>query len=184
MSGRRPNRPRSATGALLLLAALVGGGQAALAQGAASEADLKAAIVFNFAQFTRWPGDPPALKAPFTMCYAGDDVGRAFSQLASRALNNRPVEARRVPAEGPYAGCDLMYWSEGRAPRLIVVPAGSPLLTIGSGSDALQRGAMIQLQIENARLVFSVNVEPARAAGLQISSKLLRLARSVQGSVE
>lgn len=184
MTPPRASRQRSLPGALLLLAASAFAGQAALAQGAASEADLRAAIVFNFAQFTRWPGDPPAPKAPFTMCYAGDDVGRAFSQLSTRMLNNRPVEARRVPAEGPYAGCGLMYWSEGRAPRLLTAPAGTALLTVGSGGDFLQRGGMIQLQVENARLVFSVNVEAARASGLQISSKLLRLARSVQGSVE
>lgn len=172
------------TAGALLLATLAVAGQPARAQVAASEADLRAAIVYNFAQFTRWPDDLPPPKAPFTMCYAGDDVGRAFSQLSSRTLNNRPVEARRVPAEGPYAGCGLMYWSEARAPRLRMMPAETALLTIGSGGDFLQRGGMIQLQVENSRLVFSVNVEAARAAGLQISSKLLRLAKSVQGTVE
>lgn len=172
------------TAAALLLAALAVAGLPARAQVAASEADLRAAIVFNFAQFTRWPDELSPPRTPFTMCYAGADVGPAFSRLASRTLNNRPVEARRVPAEGPYTGCELMYWSDGRVPRVLMTPPGLALLTIGSGGDALQRGAMIQLQVENARLVFSVNIESARAAGLQISSRLLRLAKSVQGSVE
>jgi hypothetical protein len=40
--------------------------------------------------------------------------------------------------------------------------------------------AMISLRVEDNRIVFSINNGKARAAELQISSKLLRLARTVQ----
>jgi len=42
--------------------------------------------------------------------------------------------------------------------------------------DSSERGVMIQFTTENNRIRLRINVEAARAAGLTISSKLLRSA--------
>ncbi len=54
-----------------------------------------------------------------------------------------------------------------------------PTLTVGETSGFLTQGGMIRFFLENNRVRFSINQTIAESAGLQISSRLLRLARSV-----
>jgi hypothetical protein len=46
----------------------------------------------------------------------------------------------------------------------------------------LQQGAMLNLLVEDGRVVFDVGLDAAHRAGLEISTKLLRLARFVSKS--
>jgi hypothetical protein len=146
----------------------------------AAEADLKAALVFNFAQYTEWEAGAPGAALPsFTICYAGAEMAEAFAQVATRQMRGREILPRPVAAEGPYAGCQVVYWTEGNVRRAVPGKAGPGVLTIGSGDGFLARGGIIESHIENARMVFSINQEAARVAGLRFSSKLLRLAKNL-----
>jgi len=53
----------------------------------------------------------------------------------------------------------------------------SPVLTIGESEQFLDAGGMISFVFEDAQLRFEVNPESAQKARLEISSKLLRLAK-------
>ena len=143
----------------------------------AAEADLKAALVFNFAQFTEWGEREPGVGQPFTICYAGAEVAVAFDQIATRSIRGRAVVPRPIAAEGPYEGCQVVYWHAGNAQRTFPAKAGQGVLTIGNGVEFLSRGGMIETHVEGGRFVFSISLEPAQAAGLRFSSKLLRLAK-------
>lgn len=146
----------------------------------AAEADLKAALVYNFAQYTEWEaGAPDAARQILTICYAAADMGEAFAQIATKQMRGRAIVARPIPAEGPYAGCQIVYWNESNVRRAVPGKAGRGVLTIGIGDEFLARGGMIESHVENARLVFSINLQSARAAGLEFSSKLLRLAKNL-----
>jgi hypothetical protein len=60
--------------------------------------------------------------------------------------------------------------------------AGSPVLTVSDVPDAAQPEAVINLIAVDTRLGFQVNLELAEASGLQVSSKLLGLAKTVRGN--
>src|SRR5947208_2904068 len=55
-----------------------------------------------------------------------------------------------------------------------------PILTIGDTPGFAKSGGMINLILENNRVRFEVNVKAAKDADLNISSRLLALARIVQ----
>jgi hypothetical protein len=59
--------------------------------------------------------------------------------------------------------------------------AGSPVLTVSDLPEAAQPEAVINLVAVDTRLGFQVNLELAQASGLQVSSKLLGLAKTVRG---
>lgn len=167
------------SGNALLVAALCGPMQPLHAQ-VADEADLKAALIFNFAQFTEWDErEPPSEATSFTICYAGAEMTAAFVQIAARSIRARRIVARAIPAEGPYDGCQVMYWHQNSA-RASPAKAGHGVLTIGNGVEFLSRGGMIETHVEDGRFVFSMRPEAAQAAGLRFSSKLLRLAKGAQ----
>jgi len=55
-----------------------------------TEAALKAAFIYNFAQFTEWPVDalPAARERPFVLCVVGDD---AVGDALGRAVKERHI---------------------------------------------------------------------------------------------
>jgi hypothetical protein len=55
-----------------------------------------------------------------------------------------------------------------------------PVLTIGEIPGFAKRGGIINLVLEDNKVHFEVNVEAAKEADLNISSRLLALARIVQ----
>jgi len=55
------------------------------------------------------------------------------------------------------------------------------ILTIGDSDDFLDKGGMISIVVENDKVVFDINRASATVARLDISSKLLRVARVVKG---
>lgn len=56
------------------------------------------------------------------------------------------------------------------------------VLTVSETHDFIHRGGIIELFPEGNRLRFKISVQNARRAGLKISSSLLQLASSVEGS--
>lgn len=184
MGGASPTRWRLRLGVSLLAACLAAPLQPLRAQ-AIVEADLKAALVYNFALFTEWAAaDPDAAARSFTICYAGPEMAAAFAQIATKSMRGRAVVTRPVPAEGPYVGCQIVYWHDGNVRRALPGTAGPGVLTIGNGAEFLARGGMIEMHVEDARIVFSINVESARGAGLRFSSRLLRLAKNMAGKLQ
>ena len=57
----------------------------------------------------------------------------------------------------------------------------SGVLLAGDSAGDLQRGVMLNLATEDGRIVFDIDLQAVRQAGLVLSSKVLRLARQVQG---
>ena len=60
--------------------------------------------------------------------------------------------------------------------------AGSNALTVSNVPEFVQRGGMIQFQIVDNRVRFSVNLDAANKEKITLSSELLKVAVSVQGS--
>src|SRR2546428_9163782 len=83
------------------------------------EYDLKAAFLFNFAQFVEWPAEAFAEdKSPFVIGVLGDDpFGSSLDEiLAGEIIRNRPLIVRRYPAVEQADSCQIPFLSssEGR----------------------------------------------------------------------
>lgn len=173
--------------AVLLLAALgVLLPPAALAQPGAgrspSEYEVKAAYLLNFIRFTRWTR---AADGPFTLCVLGaDPFGPALdATVTNERVGGRAVTVRRLSAQDDPASCHLLYVSPSEEPRLVATLArlqGQDVLTVSDMPGFVPRNGMIQLVTEGGRVRFDANLGAADAAGLMLSSDLLRVARNVR----
>jgi hypothetical protein len=146
-----------------------------------TEPALKAAYIYNFALFTQWPADLVPAGAPLVMCVVGDADVRSELQ---RVVGQRPLAGRMVvvadPAPSPLRGCHLLYVSgrtSDEAGRLIAGLRDTPVLTISDLEGFTAQGGVAQFFFDQGRLRFTVQLEAARRARLQISSRLLTLAR-------
>lgn len=149
------------------------------------EYQVKAAFLLNFAKFIEWPSDVfQDEQKPITVCiFRYDPFGRSLDDiLEGKIVNNRQVVARRIVELGELSACQIAFVSEReekRLPEVLNRLKGSSVLVIGETGTFAERGGGIQFFLEDHRLRFAVNVDAVRKAHLNVSSKLLTLAKIV-----
>jgi hypothetical protein len=165
---------------------LVSSGTAAAAQAPpASEYEVKAAFLYNFAKFVEWPPEELAAPdAPLAICLLGTDpFGRTLDQIvADKQIVGHPLLVKRIKDAGQAEGCQILFVgaSEPAAmARLAPMLARHGVLTVGEMEGFAQQGGVIQFVIQDNKVRFQINTVAADKAGLKISAQLLKLALSV-----
>jgi len=175
--GRGPGGWRSAWGASL--AALLAIVPAAWAEDL-PEYRIKAAFVYNFALFTEWPAD---LGPVLNLCILGQDpFGKEADELQGKAVGARRFAVRRIGTRDTLDGCQVVFIAQSAIAglsRVLDAVRGHPVLTVADSVDAASQGVAINMSAGQAKVSFEANLKSARNAGLNLSSKLLRLATEV-----
>ena len=147
------------------------------------EQAVKAAYVYNFTKFVSWPVESPLTRAPeFTIGVLGDDSLAAAVEATVRGKHaeGRPLVVRRFRAVDEVVPCSVLFVASAMAeqmPQLLQRLQGSAVLTVSDAGGFTSWGGVIGLFLEDNRVRFEIGVSAAQAAGLQVSSKLLRLSR-------
>jgi hypothetical protein len=150
-----------------------------------SEYQVKAVFLFNFSHFVEWPATAYAAPAdPFVIGLLGGDPfgARLDETVRNERVGERPIVVRRLHDAGELGGCQLVFIDRSQAPQLerVLAALGSrPVLTVSEIDGAARRGVMVEFATQNNRIGLRINDRAARAGGLVISSKLLRLAEIV-----
>jgi len=152
------------------------------------EIDRRANFLLNFAFFIQWPASAfDSASAPLRYCVLGNPELSASLQraLAGERVAGRPLQLASVQEQTPWRRCHVLYLDHRVAEsmsRVLAEVREAPVLTVGDTQDLVQAGGMVSLVRENGRLHPMINRETAARAGIQISSKLLRLATLVPES--
>ncbi|MBI1764110.1 MAG: YfiR family protein [Acidobacteria bacterium] len=160
--------------------------QQALAQ-AASEYQVKAAFLFNFAKFVEWPAETfNDASAPFVIGLLGDDpFGNTLDQaINGKAINGHPLLIKRLKRGQNLRGCHILFISSserGRWAQIFESLRGASVLTIGEAEQFTEQGGLINFVIEGGKVRFEINAEPAEQCHLKISSRLQILAKPARG---
>jgi hypothetical protein len=169
----------------LATAILLASAPAAAQRPDTSEAAVKAAFLYNFTKFVEWPPTAfPQPSAPFVVCAFADEAFRRELNgiLASEQVRGRPITIAPAALEDP-RGCHLAYFARidaERQGRMLEAVRRLPVLTVGEGRGFLEQGGLIAFMVENDRVRFAISRRAAGDAGLNISSKLLRVAREFE----
>jgi hypothetical protein len=154
-------------------------GQTALAD-SPSEYRLKAAFLYNFITFTEWPagaGDT------LNLCvYGPDPFGEDLDKLQGKSVAGRSLAVRRTNSVNGLANCQIVFITRPMIDNLSGVLDGlngRPVLTVADSLGAARQGVAINMGTENNKVNFEANLGAARGNGLNLSSKLLRLAKEV-----
>jgi hypothetical protein len=155
------------------------------AQGA-SEYQVKAAFLYNFAKFVEWPGnnsgDP---NAPFVIGVLGRDPFGSEIDCAveGKMVNGRRLTIKRFSSLDAYQHCQILFVSSSERnnlPRIIATVANRNVLTVSETDRFAHIGGIINFVTIENQIRFEINQAAAERAGLRISSKLLSLARIVR----
>jgi hypothetical protein len=162
----------------------VGRGQAAPTSPDDLEYEVKAEFIKRFTDFVEWPSEAFASdSAAFQLCTLGEGPLRA--RLAANLGNGRVKGGRRVAVRAlksatEAGGCHILYIApseRAEAGRIVRDLGRAPILTIGDTAGLGKMGVLINMFVEGAHIRFAINAAASKAIGLNVSVKLLVLAR-------
>jgi hypothetical protein len=181
----QPLRRRRGWCGWLLAALLFAGDAPATAAPAAREYELKAVFLFNFTQFVDWPSDSFAgPQSPLVICVLGDDPYGGFldDTVRGETVGGHPLAVERYRHVEDVARCHVLFISASEAMQMTDIVQrlrGRSILTVSNAADSDTRGSVVRFATESNRIKLRIDMQAARAAHLEISSKLLRAAEIV-----
>jgi hypothetical protein len=154
-----------------------------------SEYLIKAGFIYNFAKLTEWPASAfPAPDSPIVIGILGSDPfeGTLEQVLQGKTANGRGFLVKHLKWGSELKDCNILFVSASETPHLdqiLHLVKGMTILTIGDTPNFALRGGMINFILEDGKIHFEANVEAAKQADINISSRLLSLARIVPHTV-
>jgi hypothetical protein len=154
-----------------------------------AEYDVKAAYLYNFGKFVRWPENAGAEGQSFSICVLGKDpFGKILdSVLDGGSWQGKPVAAKRIVSVDEAASCNLLFVSSSESERLGQILSAlerRPILTVSDSPMFSRRGGIIEFVLTENRVRFEVNAAAAEKAGLNINSQLLKIATRVRQTAQ
>ena len=176
-------RPALAAAVAIVVMATIGGSHDAVAA-ERPEHEVKAAFLYNFGKYVRWPQSARASDDVFVIGVLGTDpFGKALDDIVrGNRIDNKPVVIKRAGKLSELGSCEVVFVSaseEGNLEKVFAELGNTSVLTVGDMPQFVERGGMIGLTMSDRRVHFEVNVAAAERAGLAFGSQLLRLARNV-----
>lgn len=151
------------------------------------ELRLKAEFIERFTRFIYWPEEAasPAVETPFTLCAHGKHPLVPYLRAIGKdyRIKRREVVFRLVRDIGEAAGCHVLFIPGSAAPEIEQILdgiRGLPILSVGDTPGFAVRGVAVNFFLERDLVRFEINSTAAARAGLEISSRLLQLARRVE----
>jgi len=156
-----------------------------------SEYLIKAGFIYNFAKFVEWPSAAFAQPdSPIVIGVLGTDP---FGSVLDRLVQDKKIGQRGFVVKRYKWGKDLKDLKDLRDCKILFVSASEkahadeiiqlvkwlPILTVGETPGFAEHGGVIRFTVEDNRVRFEVNVDAAHQADLNISSRLLTLAKII-----
>jgi hypothetical protein len=156
-----------------------------------SEYLIKAGFIYNFAKFVDWPSTSFSQPdAPIVIGVIGTDpFGSVLDRIvADKKIGSRGFIVRRYKWGKDLKDlrdCQILFVSaseKAHTDEIVEFVKWLPILTIGETPGFAERGGVIRFTLEDNRVRFEVNVDAAHKANLNISSRLLTLAKIIPQS--
>ena len=151
-----------------------------------SEYKLKAAFLYKFALFVDWPVEAFAdSSSPYVLGLLGTDpFGKNIDEiLKDKKIKGKSIIIKRYDNYTQINDCHILFisYSEYRKLKLIFKHLRTaPILTVSEADGFARKGGIINFIHGNNKIRFEINHAKALAHKLNISSKLLRLARIIE----
>lgn len=149
----------------------------------AGEYQVKSAFLYNFTKFVEWPTTALAASAPLSIAVIGESpMLLALGAVAGKVVNGHRIDIRSYSHVRSADYCHIVFFAAGPRPQLVqqlTAVAAWPSLVVGESGGFARDGGTVNFVVVEGRVSFEVNLAAAERAGLQISSRLLRLATIV-----
>jgi hypothetical protein len=149
---------------------------------AQSEDAIESAMLYNFTRFIEWPEGTLGQSGSSVVVGVLEDDRVApllAAALRDKTIHGHPVVVRRLGSAMEAKSCAVLFvgtWDRKKIARIVQAVGRSPVLTVGEREQFSRLGGVVAFIRDGSRIQFEINLDAANRAGLQVSSKLLRLA--------
>ena len=171
--------------AVLILVLVLFWQHASAQTSALREYEIKAAFLYQFANYTEWPPDAFADKnAPFIFGILGENpISDILNGLTNKFVGGRAILVKKCSRWDEARDCHLLFIGSSEKNNLTAI-LGSlktrSILTVADTDSFLDSGGIIHLITANNRVGFEINLAAAEEAKLKISPEVLRLAKKIR----
>ena len=145
------------------------------------EYQLKAAFLYNFCQFVDWPANAFTRNdEPLIIGVFGDNP---FGHYLDETVKGEKIDQHPIVVKyydnNENGKCHLAFIALNdpeQSSEIVKTLKGKSTLTIGDQRWFLEQDGMIRFVNSDNKIRFQINVDAVKEAGLEVSSKLLRLA--------
>lgn len=178
--------PIAACALLLFVAGQMGKGPRAEAPAQSfPEHQVEAAFLYHFTKYIEWP--PQVFASAQSTVVLGSLGPDPFRGAVEEVIEGRLVDGRALVwkrfDQPPRAGeCHVLFIGSDDAARMKQALAKlrtEPILTVGDSEAFGRAGGIVWFRVSGNKVRFAINIDAARRAGLQISSRLLGVATVV-----
>lgn len=176
---------------LISLLATAGFGQTPTAPGQAEVVDreymMKAAYLYKFATYVRWPdrafADP---NSPFVIAVFGPDpVGDSLRKIAAvKKIEGREIVVRHFKQLGHAGDFHILFMSravDSKSQKAAIQQlTGRNVLSVGETKDFLRDGGVIDFLVQENRLRVYISQSAYEREGLWVSAQFLRVVTVLQ----
>lgn len=147
--------------------------------------EIQAAFLVKFSSYVKWPNSAFSTpEAPIVIGIFGrDPFGSIIDQIArSYTTNGRRVEVRRCSDPVSLCNSHIVFvapTATAQMKEIIAALSGRSVLLVGNSPRFLARGGMINFVTVGEKIRFDISKTNSDRAGLEISSKLLKVAHAV-----
>lgn len=143
--------------------------------------NVKAVFLYNFSKFVTWPNTTPT-NGSFVIGILGSNP---FGNYLEQVVEGETVDGQKIDVQyyndaSEVKNCQILFITKPNAADIAKTLAGRTILTVGDGEEFAKSGGIIRFFVENNKIRLRINQRHAKAAGLQISSKLLRIADVIE----
>jgi hypothetical protein len=148
----------------------------------ATEYQIKAVFLFNFAQFVDWPEHTfSGPESPLIIGILGSDPFGSYldETVENEKINGHPLMIKRYKNLNEIDSCHILFISAQPPPQIDIVTktlTGRNILTVSDAGNFVKQGGMVRLFTEDNKIKLRINLEVIKAEKFVVSSKLLRMA--------
>jgi len=153
----------------------------------ASEDQVKAAYLLNFAKLAEWPHALPDAPSPLVIGVSGGDeefVDVLKAVVAGKIIGTHPLLVKVVSSEKDMKSCHIVFFraSERKHTQAAIDGlAQAGVLLVGEDESFLGQGGMINLVRDHGSVRFEVNSDALDRSQIHFNSKILAMAKAGYG---
>ena len=153
------------------------------------EYPLKALFLYNFGSYAEWP--PGAFSNDQAPCVIGvlgsAPINDTLNQIAAaKTIGGRKIVIEQFASVDEFKPCEILFIARGVAgpERRAAIEAMKtrPVLTVGESPEFAGEGGCVDFYVEANKIRLEINTTAVRQRQLKLSSKLLAMARIVDGA--
>ncbi len=148
-----------------------------------NELKLKTLYLYNFSKLTQWPSSTFETKtSPMKICiYGNKNYINSAQALSKKSIKKRSLEIQAISSPEQVINCHTLFISKNMKKTKYFLRQAYQynVLTIGDNRKFIQQGGIISLIKINNKIRFEINLGAINKKQLNISSKLLRLAKTI-----